>query len=179
MVAVPDALQTFGKGVVPVLMWIISLMVLVVVILLLHVTPLRRHASDDTSLSWPLRAVYTGGPYIISSLMAGLLGIVLLGQLGAAIPGGGTVIQIEVLLAVVIGGTPFGQGYGYAIGGVAGVLIASLLNTLMNLVQTQSGNPPVFWRGLLLVVGMLLAHLYAFGVQWLFGRRAAAPAPES
>ncbi len=93
--------------------------------------------------------------YTLSGLMSALAALVYLGRLSAAKTSMGNDLNLQVITAVVLGGTSIMGGVGSVTGTFIGVLIIGILRkgfTLINL----SGNIFNFTLGLLLVVALVV-----------------------
>jgi len=174
-----EATDAFGKGFGLVLLWLIALLAFVVTALLLYLTPFGRRPQpgDEPQESWLARLFFVGSPYLFSSMLAALAGLVLLGRLAVVMPTATTSLQTDLLLAALVAGTPYARGYGNIISGIPAVAAAVLMNTVITLSQVQGGNTPFYLRGVLIVLAALLAHLVAYGAQAMYARRAASPEP--
>ncbi|MEO3829750.1 ABC transporter permease [Actinomadura sp. B10D3] len=75
----------------------------------------------------PVRGVKVG-VFVISGLLAGLGGVVLSGQLGAATAQAATGFELSAIAAVVLGGTPLTGGIGNVWNTAIGALIIVVLN---------------------------------------------------
>ena len=115
----------------------------------------------------PARAVFVGGPYVLSALTAGLAGLVMLVRLRAGGPHVGQGWELEVLLAVVLGGTAFGGRFGCVVGALIGVVIVALLHLLLTLAGLSAPWARVTTAGTLLAFA-LLARGYYFVVGCLY-----------
>ena len=93
--------------------------------------------------------------YIISGVLAGVAGWMLLGRLETAVPSLGVGMTLETVAAAVIGGVALTGGVGSIWGAFAGVLLLSVIADGLNLMDV---NP--FWvdgvRGLIILVALLL-----------------------
>jgi len=69
--------------------------------------------------------------YVISGVCAGLAGLVLTAYSGAGYPRNGIGTELDVIAAVVIGGTLLTGGTGYVLGSVIGVLVFGTINTVI------------------------------------------------
>lgn len=87
--------------------------------------------------------------FTLLGALAALSGILLSTQMGASTPNMGTVYELWVITAVVLGGTKLTGGYGSIVGTVGGVLAIQLLRNGMNLMQVQA-----YW--VLVILGTML-----------------------
>jgi ribose transport system permease protein len=104
--------------------------------------------------------------YLLSGLLAGLAGIIVMTRLGAASPASGANDELNAIAAVVIGGASLFGGRGTVLGSVIGTCIISVLLTGLIIV-----NVPPFWQ--LVAVGVvLIAAVYVdqLGAQNRSGR---------
>ena len=69
--------------------------------------------------------------YVISGACAGLAGLVLTAYSGAGYPRNGIGTELDVIAAVVIGGTLLTGGTGYVLGSVVGVLVYGVIKTVI------------------------------------------------
>ncbi|GAA4363926.1 ABC transporter permease subunit [Nocardioides caricicola] len=69
--------------------------------------------------------------YVISGVCGGLAGLVLTAYSGAGYPRNGIGTELDVIAAVVIGGTLLTGGTGYVLGSVIGVLVFGTINTII------------------------------------------------
>lgn len=70
--------------------------------------------------------------YVISGVCAGLAGLVLTAYSGAGYPRNGIGTELDVIAAVVIGGTLLTGGTGYVLGSVVGVLVYGVIKTVIS-----------------------------------------------
>ncbi len=92
--------------------------------------------------------------YVITGGLCGLVGVLLDAKLMAADPKIGDMWELNVIAAVVVGGTSLFGGRGTIPGTLAGALIIGVLNNSLNLQQV-----PGFWQKVVLGVVILLAAL--------------------
>lgn len=71
--------------------------------------------------------------YILNGLLVGLAGLVLASRLGAGVPNAGLQYELDVIAAVVVGGTSLVGGRGSVIGTLWGAIFIGVLNNGMNL----------------------------------------------
>jgi ribose transport system permease protein len=79
--------------------------------------------------------------YSINGLLAGLSGVILASQTGAALPVAGTGAELDVIGAVILGGVALSGGKGKIYGAFFGVLILATLQNGLTLM-----NVPSFWQ---------------------------------
>lgn len=94
--------------------------------------------------------------YSISSILAGLSGILQLGYMGSTYLTIGTPFQLSSIAAVVMGGIAITGGKGNFLGNIAGVLIITILKDALVVVNISSANRELFQGMLILII--LLAY---------------------
>jgi ribose transport system permease protein len=92
--------------------------------------------------------------YVITGVLCGLTGVMFDGKLMAADPKVGEMWELNVIAAVVVGGTSLFGGRGTIPGTLLGALIIGVLNNSLNLLQVQH-----FWQKVVLGAVILLAAL--------------------
>ena len=97
-----------------------------------------------------LLAVYT-----ICGALAGLGGIVLTSQLSAGDPKFGLMYELEVIAAVVVGGTSLMGGQGKIFGTLIGAFIIAVIKNGMNLTNVDPFNQKIVLGAVLLVAVLL------------------------
>jgi ribose transport system permease protein len=108
-------------------------------------------------------AVLTGVPvrrikvtvYMISSLSAGIAGIVETGWLGAVTTNLGTGMELQVIAATVIGGADLMGGTGTAFGALVGAALIEIIRNSLGLLGVNA-----FWQGTFIGGAILLAVLF-------------------
>ena len=98
--------------------------------------------------------LYTVGVYVVSSLLAGIAGIVLAMRLDAVQPTAGFTYELDTIAAVVIGGTSLTGGQGSIFGTIIGVLIIGVLRNGLNLLGVSPFTQAV-------VIGVVIAMAVA------------------
>jgi ribose transport system permease protein len=115
----------------------------------------------------------TTATYICSALGAAAAGLVLLGFVGRAFPGIGDEYQFSAIAAVVVGGASILGGSGHYIGTVAGVLLLTILNALLQAYSLGAGTVLIFY-GVIIIVSVWIAQQDLVRLGW---RRRRAPEP--
>jgi ribose/xylose/arabinose/galactoside ABC-type transport system permease subunit len=93
--------------------------------------------------------------FMLSGLSAGLAGLIVAGRLGTGYPNAGDGMELDAIVAVVLGGTPLKGGRVSIVGVLAAVLLLGVLNNLLNLLQVPTFTQ-ILVKGLI-VIGAILA----------------------
>ena len=97
--------------------------------------------------------------YVISGVCAGLAGLVLTAYSGAGYPRNGIGTELDVIAAVVIGGTLLTGGTGYVLGSVIGVFVFGTIKTVISFQGAeQSWTRIIVGLMLLLFIGRPAHH---------------------
>jgi ribose transport system permease protein len=96
------------------------------------------------------------GVYVISGLCAGLAGALNAAYSSSGVPTVGVGLELNAISAVVIGGTLLVGGRGNLIGTVAGVLLLSVIQNLINQVGTLSSSVQAVVSGGFLAVVVVI-----------------------
>jgi ribose transport system permease protein/L-arabinose transport system permease protein len=91
--------------------------------------------------------------YILSGVAASISGIILLGQTSVGMPQHGLGTELEVITAVLLGGTALSGGKGTIYGTVAGVLILGVLFNGLTISGVRYVHLQIF-QGILLLVAV-------------------------
>jgi ribose/xylose/arabinose/galactoside ABC-type transport system permease subunit len=75
--------------------------------------------------------------YSLNGLLAGLAGVTLAARLGAGAPNSGLQYELDVIAAVVVGGTSLTGGRGRILGTLAGTVFIGVLNNGLNLANVD------------------------------------------
>jgi ribose transport system permease protein len=109
--------------------------------------------------------------YMVSAGLAGLVGVVQASMLQAGDPKFGLMYELEVIAAVVVGGTSLMGGRGKVLGTLIGAFIIAVIKNGMNLMNIDPFNQKIVLGAvLLLAVGLDTAKRTGFG-------RSRAPSP--
>lgn len=100
--------------------------------------------------------------YLITGALAGLAGALHTGKLMAGDPKVGDMWELNVIAAVVVGGTSLFGGRGTVTGTLIGALIIGMLNNSLNLLHVEH-----FWQKVVLGAVILLASLADAGLRRL------------
>ncbi|MBM3493747.1 MAG: ABC transporter permease, partial [Armatimonadetes bacterium] len=93
--------------------------------------------------------------YTFCGLLSGLAGLLYTGYVGAAEPTIGDGLELDVIAAVVIGGTSLSGGRGNLPGTFAGALLIGLVRNGLNLMQVNSNYQRVAIGAIIFVAVMI------------------------
>jgi ribose/xylose/arabinose/galactoside ABC-type transport system permease subunit len=96
--------------------------------------------------------------FVASGVSAALAGVLLIGQSGAAVPSGATGYELQVITAVLLGGTSLAGGEGSVLRTALGVLVIGILNNGMVLLSVPSFYQ-IAANGVLLLVAVAIDQL--------------------
>ena len=99
--------------------------------------------------------------YIISGACAGLAGLVLTAYSGAGYPRNGIGTELDVIAAVVIGGTLLTGGTGYVLGSVIGVFVYGTIKTVISFMGAEQSWTRII-GGLMLLVFIGVQRIIVF-----------------
>jgi len=92
--------------------------------------------------------------FVLSGLSAGLAGLLLAGRLGTGYPLAGSGLELDAIVAVVLGGTALAGGQGSVVRSVAGVLLLSVASNILNLLDV-SAFVQTFIKGVIVIVAIM------------------------
>jgi simple sugar transport system permease protein len=99
--------------------------------------------------------------YIISGTCAGLAGLVLTAYSGAGYPRNGIGTELDVIAAVVIGGTLLSGGTGYVLGSMIGVFVYGTIKTVISFLGAEQSWTRII-IGLLLLLFIVIQRFIVF-----------------
>jgi len=92
--------------------------------------------------------------YVLNGFLVGLAAIVLASRLGAGVPNSGLQYELDVIAAVVVGGTSLSSGRGSVVSTLFGAIFIGILNNGLNLIGVDT-----YVQKIILGVVILLAVL--------------------
>jgi len=105
----------------------------------------------------PVRRVELAA-YVISGSLAGLAGVLMVSQYQSGAPTYGVTYELQVIAAVVVGGTSLAGGQGRMFGTLLGALLIAVVQNGMNLMEISS-DPQKVVLGLVILTAALLDRL--------------------
>lgn len=93
--------------------------------------------------------------FVISGLLAGLGGLLLAGRLGTGYPLAGAGLELDAIVAVVLGGVALSGGRGSVMNAIGGVLALSVLSNALNLMGV-SAYAQMFIKGTVVIAAILV-----------------------
>jgi len=96
--------------------------------------------------------------YVLSSLLAAIAGLVLAARLGTGYTLAGLGFEIDAVVVVVLGGTALTGGRGGVIGTLAGLLVLSMVNNLLNLLAVSAYVQQVI-KGVIVVAAVAVSGI--------------------
>lgn len=92
--------------------------------------------------------------YLLNGLLVGLAAIVLASRLGAGVPNAGLQYELDVIAAVVVGGTSLSGGRGSVVQTLLGAIFIGTLNNGLNLRGTDPYLQKI-WLGIVILLAVL------------------------
>jgi ribose transport system permease protein len=135
----------------------IIIFVFAVVVLVMNKSIYGRHllATGASSEAARLAGIRISGvtfsSYIVSGLCAVLAGLYLTSRMGMGDPLVGRGFEVDSIIAVLIGGVPFGGGRGNILGVISGVFLLAVLGNLLNMWNLHSWYHQIVKAVILLV----------------------------
>ncbi|MEW6641073.1 MAG: ABC transporter permease [Pseudomonadota bacterium] len=76
--------------------------------------------------------------FALSGLFAGMAGLLLLGRLGTGYPNAGTGLELDAIVAVVLGGASLAGGRAGMVASLCGAVLLGVVNNMLNLLDISS-----------------------------------------
>lgn len=160
----PESIKVLGQGqifgIIPVSL-IVMLLVTGAMAMLLYSMKLGRHiiASGGNAEAAEVSGINVKRTktiiYILSGICAAIGAIVLTGRVGIASCAAGEGMEMDIVAAVVIGGTPMSGGKAKVGGTIFGCLVMGVISNLLNLLGISS-----FWqwvaKGIIIILAIML-----------------------
>ncbi len=164
--------MTGGENLMTVLNWLALFIVTAGGIVVLECTSLgRQPTAADENQKWHSRSLLVGGPFVASSLAAGLYGLTMAFRLQSASPQIGLGLEFNILAVVIMGGTIFGGRCGNILAGILAAMGLVLVDTITTLANTPVFVTHFVVRGILLLVFAGLGWGYYVLFNWAYKRR--------
>lgn len=93
--------------------------------------------------------------FILSGATAALAGLMLLGRLGTGYPLAGSGLELDAIVAVVLGGTALSGGRGSVVRSLGGVLVLAIVSNVLNLLGVPA-FVQMFIKGVIVIGAILL-----------------------
>ena len=141
----PPGLTWLGQGILlglPVPVWVMLFVLVVGWFVLTRTTGGRwiYATGGNPQAAW-LAGVDTArvvfATYLANGLLVGLAGVMLAARLGAGVPNAGVGYELDVIAAVVVGGTALQGGRGGVIGTLVGAVFIGVLNNALNIANVD------------------------------------------
>ncbi|MCL1864001.1 MAG: ABC transporter permease [Defluviitaleaceae bacterium] len=99
--------------------------------------------------------LYTVSVYVLSSVLAGIAGIMIASRVNIGSPLAGQLMELDAIAAVVIGGASLAGGNGKVLNTLMGVWVLGMIGNIMNLMNVPS-YPQDVLKGVIIILAILL-----------------------
>lgn len=96
--------------------------------------------------------------YVVAGVLSAFSGLIMVARMTTGEPNAGTMLELDAIAAVVMGGTTFDGGRGGIIGTIFGVLILGVIANILNLLNVSSYTQMVI-KGFFLIFAVVLAEI--------------------
>lgn len=120
----------------------------------LHVKSIGSNAEAARLSAVPI-ARYQVGVFILSGVCAALGGVLISSRLLSGQPTAGAGMEMDVIAAVILGGTALSGGVGTLVGTLLGSLIIGVINNGLNILNVSAFYQQIF-KGLIILVAVML-----------------------
>jgi ribose transport system permease protein len=164
--AIPPSMLTLTRGSIAAIPNPVLLMLVLYAIghLVLSRTVFGRYlyaVGGNRKAAWlcglPVRRVELAA-YVISGALAGLAGVLMVSQYQSGAPTYGATYELQVIAAVVVGGTSLSGGQGSMLGTLLGALLIAVVQNGMNLMEISS-EPQKVVLGLVILFAAVIDRL--------------------
>ncbi len=162
----PKAFTTLGQSRwlgIPIIFYI-TFVVVVICAIMLYRTKFGRHCiaqggnREAARVCGVKNKLITVKVHVLVGCTTAIGAMVMVGRAGAAMPAAGAGMEMDVIAAVIIGGTPLNGGKGNIVGTVIGCLIVAVINNALNLLNVNN-NWQTVSKGLLILVAVIFDML--------------------
>ncbi|MBW8637349.1 ABC transporter permease [Hoeflea sp. WL0058] len=119
-----------------------------------HLLAMGNNASASRKAGLNVRGL-TLIAYSVSGFFAAIAGLVLAGRLGTGFPNAGSGLELDSIVAVVLGGTPLKGGRVNVVAVLAAVFFLGTVSNLLNLMQVPTFTQ-ILIKGIIVIVAILL-----------------------
>lgn len=119
-----------------------------------HVLAMGNDASASRKAGLNIRGL-TLSVYVVSGFFAAIAGLVLAGRLGTGFPNAGSGLELDLIVAVVLGGTPLKGGRVNVVAVIGAVFFLGTVSNLLNLMQVPAFTQ-ILIKGVIVIVAILI-----------------------
>jgi ribose transport system permease protein len=150
--------------------WVALILAVVIGEWLVQCTRFGQRPATDVAESRLARSGFVGLPFVLSGLLAGIAGLVQLGRLQATSVQFPLSTNIEVMWAVVLGGTCINGRWGSVSGAILGIAIITALRQVLMIIGAPVALCDLV-TGALFLLTLVACHAYQALIGWLYRRR--------